>query len=143
MTLTSTVIAVMLAVGGGVIYHVAAKSVPRDAAPTLVLLVAYVTALAFTGLAHFSWPIERGHTPWSRLLHPGVLGVGVGAAMIELGYVLAYRAALPVSVTSVGINSMVAALLIPVGLLAFDEHLSATRIAGIVLSLTGVWLLRQ
>jgi multidrug transporter EmrE-like cation transporter len=46
-------------------------------------------------------------------------------------------------VTSVGINSMVAALLIPVGLLAFDEHLSATRVAGIVLSLTGVWLLRQ
>ena len=143
MTMTSTVIAVLLAVGGGVIYHAAAKSVPRDAAPTLVLLVAYVTALAFTGLAHFSWPIERGHAPWSRLLHPGVLGVGVGAAMIELGYVLAYRAALPVSVTSVGINSMVAALLIPVGLLAFDEQLSATRIAGIVLSLTGVWLLRQ
>ena len=143
MTTRSTVIAVLLAVGGGVIYHVAAKSVPRDAAPTLVLLVAYVTALAFTGLAHFSWPIERSHAPWSRLLHPGVLGVGVGAAMIELGYVLAYRAALPVSVTSVGINSMVAALLIPVGLLAFDEQLSATRIAGIMLSLTGVWLLRQ
>ena len=56
---------------------------------------------------------------------------------------LAYRGGLPVSVTSVGINSMVAALLIPVGLLAFDEHLSATRIAGIVLSLAGVWLLRQ
>ena len=143
MTMTSTVIAMLLAVGGGVIYHVAAKSVPRDATPTLVLLVAYVTALAFTGLAHVSWPIEQGHARSSRLLHPGVLGVGVGAAMIELGYVLAYRAALPVSVTSVGINSVVAALLIPVGLLAFDERLSATRIAGIMLSLTGVWLLRK
>ena len=60
MTMTSTVIAVLLAVGGGVIYHVAAKSVPRDAAPTLVLLVAYVTALAFTGLAHFSWDHRAG-----------------------------------------------------------------------------------
>jgi drug/metabolite transporter (DMT)-like permease len=142
MTTRLTVIAVVLAVSGGLIYHVSAKSVPREATPTLVLLVAYLTALAVTALAHISWPTEVANASASRVLHPAVLGVGVGAAMIELGYVLAYRAAAPVSVTSVGISSMVAVLLIPVGLLVFGEHLSATRIAGIVLSLTGVWLLR-
>jgi hypothetical protein len=50
--------------------------------------------------------------------------------MIELGYLLAYRAAWPVSVTSVVINSIVAACLIPVGLMAFDKPVSVTRIAG-------------
>jgi drug/metabolite transporter (DMT)-like permease len=141
VTVTSTFMAVLLAAGGGVIYHVSAKSVPRDAAPSLVLLVAYMTALAISGLAHVSLHMEQGHIRPSRLLHPGILGLGIGAAMIELGYLLAYRAAWPVSVTSVVVNSMVAAVLIPVGLMAFGEHVSVTRIAGMMLCLTGLWLL--
>ena len=143
MTFTSTFMAVLLAVGGGVIYHVSAKSVPRDAAPALVLVVAYMTALAISGLAYVSLPVEGGHIRPSRLLHPAILGLGVGAAMIELGYLLAYRAAWPVSFTSVLVNGMMAAVLLPVGLLAFGEHVSVTRIAGMLLCLTGVWLLRQ
>jgi hypothetical protein len=118
VTVTSAFMAVVLAAGGGVIYHVSAKSVPRDAAPSLVLLVAYLTALAISGLAHISLHMEQGHIRSSQLLHPGILGLGAGAAMIELGYVLAYRAAWPVSVTSVVVNSMVAAVLIPAGLMA-------------------------
>ena len=143
MTGTSTFIAICLAVGGGVLYHISAKSIPRDAAPTLVLVVAYATALAISGLAHVSSPAQPSHVPSSRLLHPGILGLGLGAAMIELGYVLTYRAAWPVSLTSAIVNGMVAALLIPVGLIAFGEHMSMTKIAGIVLCLAGVWLLRQ
>jgi drug/metabolite transporter (DMT)-like permease len=143
VTGTAAFIAVLLAACGGVIYHVSAKSVPRDAAPSLVLLVAYVTALSISGLAVVSLRVEPGHIRSSRLLHPGILGLGVGAAMIELGYLLAYRAASPVSVTSVVVNSIVAACLIPVGLMAFDEHVSLTRIAGMILCLTGAWLLRH
>jgi len=143
MTVTSAFVAVLLAAGGGVIYHVSAKSVPRDAAPSLVLLVAYMTALSIAGLAHVSLRMEQGHIQPSRLLHPGILGLGVGAAMIELGYLLAYRAAWPVSVTAIVVNSIVAACLIPVGLMAFDEHVSVTRIAGMMLCFTGVWLLQR
>jgi drug/metabolite transporter (DMT)-like permease len=143
VSVTSALVAVLLAAGGGVIYHVSAKSVPRDAAPSLVLLVAYMTALSISGLAYVSFPMEQGQIRPSRLLHPGILGLGAGAAMIELGYLLAYRAASPVSVTSVVVNSMVAAVLIPVGLLAFGEHVSVMKVAGLMLCLTGVWLLRQ
>jgi len=135
--------AVLIAAGGGVIYHVSAKSVPRDAAPSVVLLVAYMTALSISGLAHVSLHMEPNPIRSSRLLHPGILGLGVGAAMIELGYLLAYRAESPVSVTSVVVNSIVAACLIPVGLMAFDEHVSVTRIAGMMLCFTGVWLLQR
>src|SRR5262245_17916764 len=135
--------AVLIAAGGGVIYHVSDKSVPRGAAPTLVLLVAYLTAFSISGLAHLSLRIEPGAFRSLRLVHPAILGLGVGAAMIELGYLLAYRAAWPVSIAPVVVNSMVAMCLIPVGLMAFDEHVSVTRIVGIALCLTGVWLLRH
>ena len=143
MTGTSTFIAVLLAVGGGVVYHVAAKSIPHDAAPTLVLVVAYATALSISGLAHVSLPNGAGQPPSWRLLHPGILGLGLGAAMIELGYVLTYRAAWPVSATSALVNGLVAVLLIPVGLIAFREEMSISKAAGILFCLAGVWLLRR
>jgi drug/metabolite transporter (DMT)-like permease len=131
-----------LAVAGGVVYHIAAKSIPRDAAPTLVLVVAYATALSISGVAYAMLPNEPSRAPLWRLLHPGILSLGVGAAMIELGYVLTYRAASPVSLTSALVNGLVAALLVPVGLIAFGERMSIARAVGIVLCLAGVWLLR-
>lgn len=141
MTGTSTVVAVLLAVGGGVLYHISAKSVPKDLAPALVLVVAYATALALSGTAHL-WLTSHGGAVTPRLLHPAVLGLGVGAAMIELGYVLTYRAAWPVSVASVVVNGMVAAVLVLVGLVVFGERLSLVRFTGMLLCLGGVWLLR-
>jgi drug/metabolite transporter (DMT)-like permease len=143
MTSSSTFIAVFLAVSGGVVYHISAKSIPRDAAPVLVLVVAYATALSISGAAHLWLPSQAGPMAPSRLIHPGILGLGLGAAMIELGYVLTYRAAWPISVASVVVNGMVTALLVPVGLVAFGERISLTRIAGMLLCLAGVWLLRR
>jgi drug/metabolite transporter (DMT)-like permease len=136
-------LAVLLAIAGGVVYHISAKSVPGDAVPTRVLLVAYLTALAITGIAYLVLPLQRGAAPLSRLLHPAVFGLGIGAAMIELGYVLAYRAAFPVSGTSLLVNSVVATLLVPVGLIAFAEHMSIARMVGMLLCFLGVWLLRH
>ena len=52
-------------------------------------------------LAHATLPLPAGATSALRLLHPAVLGLGLGAALIELGYVLTYRAAIPVSVASI------------------------------------------
>ena len=139
----STIVPLLLAIVGGVVYHIAAKSIPREAAPTLVLVVVYATALSLSALSHLWLATDAERTSWSRLLHPGIIGVGVGAAMIELGYVLVYRAALPVSVASALVNVMVAALLVPVGLLAFGERMSPRTIAGMLLCLAGVWLLRH
>jgi multidrug transporter EmrE-like cation transporter len=139
----STFTAIVLAVVGGVLYHISAKSVPRDLAPALVLVVAYATALAISAFAHLWLSSEPTQVASSRLLHPGVLGLGIGAALIELGYVLTYRGAWPVSAASVVVNGMVAALLVPVGLFGFGEHLSFTRVIGMLLCLAGVWLLRH
>jgi multidrug transporter EmrE-like cation transporter len=143
MTGASSFIALLLAVGGGVAYHISAKSIPKDLSPTLILVVAYATALSISAVAHVSLPFETGPTAPSRLLHPGVLGLGLGAAMIELGYVLTYRAAWPVSSASVVVNGMVAVLLVAVGFVGFGERLSPARAIGLLLCLGGVWLLRH
>ena len=132
----------LLAVAGGVVYHTAAKSIPKDLAPGLVLVVAYAMALAISAGAYLALPLGGDPAP-RRLAHPAVLALGLGAAMIELGYVLTYRAAWPISTASVIVNGLVATLLIPVGLLVFKEGVSLQRTAGIGLCLAGLWLLRR
>lgn len=142
MTGAAAVIPVLLAIAGGVVYHLAAKSVPRDLTPTLVLIVVYAVALMVSALAHLWLPSAPARAPVARFLNPGIVGVGVGAAMIELGYILTYRAAWPISTASAVVNGTVAALLVPLGLAVFREHLSIGRVAGLVLCLVGIWLLR-
>jgi multidrug transporter EmrE-like cation transporter len=134
---------VLLAVAGGVLYHVAAKSIPRDVAPGLVLVVAYAAALIVSALAHATLPLPAGVGPVTRVLHPGVVGLGLGAALIEIGYVLAYRVAMPISLASAIVNGVVAAILVPIGLLFFAEALTPRRASGLFLCLAGLWLLRR
>ena len=135
--------AVLLAVCGGVVYHLSAKQIPKDLPPALLLVVAYAAALLVSLAAHLSMPGLSSGSTSNRFLHPAVLGLGLGAAMIELGYVLTYRAAWSMSVASVLVNGMVAAMLVPLGVWLFGEHLSAVRVAGLLFCMAGLWLLRQ
>ncbi len=134
--------AILLAASGGVVYHLAARSIPKDLPPALVLAVAYGTALVISAMAYVALPPMAGAAASLRAVHPAVVGLGVGAAMIELGYVMAYRAAGPISATSVIVNGLVAVLLVPLGVALFQEHLTTARMAGLLLCLAGVWLLK-
>jgi multidrug transporter EmrE-like cation transporter len=69
--------------------------------------------------------------------------VGIGALMIELGFLLTYRAAWPVSMASVMTNGIAAVLLVPIGALVFGEAVTAIRVAGVILCLCGVFLLQR
>ena len=135
---------VLLAVAGGVLYHLAAKTVPKGIDPALVLIGAYTTALCASAIAYIV--LRAGGSgaanavrPW----HASVIGIGLGAALIEMGFVLTYRAGWPISVTSVIVNGTVAVLLVPLGAGLFGERFSVLRAIGIVLCLVGVTLLRH
>lgn len=134
----------LLAVGGGVLYHLAAKSVPRGIDPALVLIGAYTTALCASTIAYFVLRTPGADPlgavkPW----HASVIGIGLGASLIEMGFVLTYRAGWPVSAASVIVNGTVAVLLVPLGAGLFGERFSIARAFGIVLCLIGVTLLRH
>jgi multidrug transporter EmrE-like cation transporter len=131
-----------LTVTGGVVYHIATKSVPRSIDPMLALVVLYAAALAASALVYLGF--SGAHLPTgASAIHPAVVGVGLGAVMIEFGYLLIYRASWPVSTASVLINGVVAVLLIPIGMTAFGERMTAGRGAGVVLCLLGLALLRS
>src|SRR5580704_17632109 len=144
MAKLSIIVPLLMTIGGGVLYHLAAKSVPRNLDPAFALIGVYTTALCasvvtFVLLPSASTGLSSSRSWW----HPTLIAVGLGAVLIELGYLLSYRAASPVSVASVMSNGIVAVLLVPIGIAIFGEQLTVARGVGIVLCLIGVLLLRR
>lgn len=133
----------LLVVGGSLVYHVAVKSVPKTLEPFGALIGVYATALTAALVAYAI--VRRGSPPSSlfSVWHPTVAAVGIGALMIELGFLLTYRAGWPVSTASVITNGAVAVLLLPIGALFFSEAISLVRVGGVALCLTGLYLLQR
>jgi drug/metabolite transporter (DMT)-like permease len=134
---------VVMTIGGGVFYHLAVKSVPRNIDSSLVLVVAYAAALCASLAAYLWLPSQALGEPPGRPWHPAVIGLGLAAVAIELGYLLMYRAAWPVSIASVLVNGTVALVLVPVGVGLFGERFSPTHGVGLLLCLVGLTLLRR
>jgi hypothetical protein len=134
-------VALALAVGSNVLYHVSQKSIPGTAHPLLSLTVTYLVALAVTLLL---WPVYPGGGPSLRSmsnLNWSSVAVGVAIVGVEMGILLAYRSGWRISVGATAINVSVAVLLVPTGVLLFRERLSAANVGGLVLCLAGLWLL--
>jgi drug/metabolite transporter (DMT)-like permease len=143
MARLSLLVPLLMTITGGLLYHLAAKSVPRNLDPVFALVGVYSTALCASVVACVLRPSMSGSLSPSRPWHPAVMAVGLGAVLIELGYLLIYRAAWPVSAASVMSNGIVAILLVPIGFAVFGEQITAARGLGILLCLIGVLLLRR
>ena len=132
----------LLVIGGSLLYHVAAKSVPKTVAPLAALVGVYFTELV-ASLVAYAIANRTALSPISAIGHPTIAAVGLGVLMIELGFLLTYRAAWPVSMASVMMNGIVAVLLLPVGAALFGETITFVRLMGVVLCLLGLTLLQK
>jgi drug/metabolite transporter (DMT)-like permease len=133
----------LLAVAGLATYHVAQKAVPAAAHPLALLAVAYaMAAAACVAMLPFFTPGQSlrsafGTVPWTVVL------IALGMLGLEIGYLLAYRAGWPLSLTAVAASTLVALVLVPVGAVFYREAITPARVAGIVLCLAGLALLAR
>jgi len=134
---------VLLVVSGSLMYHIAAKSIPKGFDPVASLVGLYATALAGGLLVYAAARPAAAPFAWSRLWHPTIAAVGIGALMIEIGFLLAYRGAWPVSTASVASNGLVAVLLVAVGATFFGEAVTPIKLIGVLMCLLGVILLQR
>ena len=121
---------------------------PRAADPFLASAVAYLVALPLALLIWLAlWsarPVAEREALGEAFRHLNWANVAVGAAVlgVEVGFLLAYRAGWNVSLASAAANAALMVALVPVGVLAFRERLSATNVAGL-LRLAGIVLLTR
>jgi drug/metabolite transporter (DMT)-like permease len=134
-------LAIALTVVANVVYHLAQRSIPRDVNPLASLLATYVVAIAATLVLMPFFPGEGNFRSSWKKLNWASYAIGLAIVAIELGFLLAYRAGWRISVAAVTSNAAVALMLVPIGLFAFRDRLSAVNAAGFVLCLLGLVLL--
>jgi uncharacterized membrane protein len=133
----------LLTVGGAVLYQISSKSVPRAVHPLVAIIAAYVTAIALCLFAMWKWPVTGSVSESVRHFNWGIAGIGLGAALIEVGFLLAYRAGWPLNMASIIVNVSAAVILLPVGLAMFGERLTLAKGLGAALCLIGLVLISR
>jgi len=132
---------ILMTIAGGVMYHIGQKAIPKTVHPFAAVIIAYSIGILLCAVGMFFDPAGRPFLASVKNSNWAVVSVGVGAAVIEVGFLLAYRAGWNINAASVICNISVALLLIPIGLLVFREHLTFRHGAGIGCCLIGLYLL--
>jgi drug/metabolite transporter (DMT)-like permease len=141
--MNSAYLPIVMIIFGGVLYQVSQKAIPQTVSPLHAIIIAYLSGILFCGIFTLFYAAERNFLDTFKGSNWAVYGVGIGAALIEIGFLLAYRAGWNLSSTSVMVNIAIAVLLIPVGILFFKEHLSFTQSLGIMLCIAGLLLIAR
>lgn len=134
-------LAIGLTIIANVGYHLCQKAIRPDVSPAASLVVTYAVALVLSLLL---WPWlggSEGIGPALRRLGPATYALGAAVVLIELGFLLAYRAGWTLGVAALYCSAAVALVLVPIGLVAFGEGLDLRKGVGLVLALAGLLLL--
>ena len=127
-------------VAGMLFYHLAQKSIPKDLNPFYATMIAYAVGIVLLAICGLSYPGKKSFAGAVRDSNWAVLVLGAAAACIEVGFLLAYRAGWRISTAAVATNVAVTAMLIPIGILVFKDHLSLRNILGLICCVVGLVL---
>ena len=135
---------IVLTIGGNLLYHLAQKSIPQTVNPMITLLLAYAAGMAACAMGAVFYPAAgKPFIASVREANWAVVAVGLGAATIEIGFLLAYRAGWRLSTAAVTSSVAVTVLFIPLGALLFKERLSLWNAVGVLFCLAGLLLVSQ
>ena len=138
---TGLLIAFLLAITGQVLYHVTQKSISPGAHPVISLLMFYLLAAVLTLPLFLFFPLNDSLLDEIKKLNWAVYGVAASIVLIEIGFLLAYRAGAELSSAAVLTAAIVAVSTLLIGAIFFRESLSIAKLSGIALCLGGIGLM--
>jgi drug/metabolite transporter (DMT)-like permease len=133
-------LSILLTIISNVLYHIFLKLLPSGTHPAVALIVAYTSALVACLFYLLLFPPVEGLLPSLRKISWVNVALGLAIVGLELGFILAYRSGWNISLAGIVSASAVAVILLPVGLLAFREHISLINLVGVALCIGGLAL---
>ncbi len=131
-------LAMLFAVVGSVIYHLCIKKIPSTVNPFFTLFVAYMgaAALCLVGLL----AMGEGRRDLAAI-SPWHFGLALGVVGIEIGFLLAYRVGWQVGYAAISVNVLTTMILIPLGVLTYQERFTLQKAGGLAACIFGLVLL--
>jgi uncharacterized membrane protein len=129
-----------LAIGGMLFYHLGQKSIPKEINPFYAMIIAYAAGIVVLTICALALSDNKSLISSVRESNWAVIVVGVAAACIEVGFLLAYRSGWRISVAAVATNVAVTLMLVPIGIVVFKDHLSLRNILGLMFCVLGLIL---
>jgi uncharacterized membrane protein len=142
-TMRSFYLPLVLAVAGMLFYHLGQKSIPKGINPFYAMIIAYTVGIVLLAACALVLPGNKSLTSSLKESNWAVVAVGIGAAAIEVGFLLAYRSGWRISVATVAANVAVTLMLVPIGVLVFKDHLSARNVLGLIFCVLGLILVMR
>ncbi|MCS6908945.1 MAG: EamA family transporter [Anaerolineales bacterium] len=128
----------VLAILGSVAYHHFVKRISPAIHPIVSIVGIYVGVLLLSGSLLLVFPPAEGYRHHFRQINWVQLAVAISVFLIELGFVLMYRAGWNLSTANLVTGVVINILLVALGLLLLREKVSLINAIGIVLSIIGV-----
>ncbi len=135
------IIALIIAITGQVLYHVSQKSVASGVNPVISLLVFYLVAALLTLPLLLIYPLTDPINVELSKLNWAVFAVAGSIVLIEIGFLLAYRAGGDLSSTFVLTAAIVTTCTMLIGVAFLNEVINATKLIGVLLCLSGIALI--
>lgn len=137
------VFSIILIVSANIFYNICQKTIPQKANPFIALFITYTIAsiIAFI-LFHFS-KTDKGFLQSIKDLNWTSIVLAFCIVGLEFGYIMAYRSGWNISICPLVANSILAVLLIPVGIFIFKENFETNKLFGIILCIIGLILINK
>ncbi|MBL8207427.1 MAG: hypothetical protein JNM09_24555 [Blastocatellia bacterium] len=134
---------IIIIIIGGLLYQFSQKSITKGINAYFVIIIAYLAGIVLCLICNWIYPAEGSLTEAFKKSNWAVLGVGAGAVLVEIGFLVAYRQGWQISLTSMLVNMVISLVLVPVGLLVYKEKLSGWNGLGIAFYFAGLLLISK
>jgi len=126
-------IPVLIVIAANTAYQLAARNMPQKANYFAYMIIVYVTAAVICLIMFF---LSGNHADLPAQIKttnavPFILGIAI--VFLEYGFISLYRVGWDISVGSTVCNILLAVVMLAVGTIIFKDHLSFSKIAGVIL----------
>lgn len=134
---------ILLVITANTVYHICAKSMPNGIQPFAALIVTYVIATIFSVLLFFMTSENKSLVPELQKVHWLSVLYGLAIVGLELGYLYVYKVGWKISTGSLVANISLACILLLIGALLYKETISMRQIIGVILCISGIFLVSK